>query len=388
MRHDDLTDNAPGSLIPVPVTDRPGEQAYLPRNLPPDYELSAPEQELHALAREVMGEVRGLTLPELLPDPRILLRPMQREESLRSSSLEGTYATPEELMLYELDPDEPSSARDPRNAWREVHNHDRALMQGEEMIAKTGVSPFLIRSLHQTLLDGVRGSDKGPGQFRTRQVYIGFDRRFIPPPATHVDRLMDSLTDYWDEPIDSLPPIVRAFIFHYQFETIHPFLDGNGRIGRLLLSLMLADVGALTRPWIYLSAFFENRKRDYIDALYDVSVRGDWGRWINLCFEAVITQSRRTVTTCRELIRLRTEWTALIRSERLKPRALALVDEILATPLITVTKAAEVMDVHYNTAKSDLAEMAKEGVLVEKTDAKQTMYVAEQVMRAVHRSAL
>jgi Fic family protein len=170
---------------------------------------------------------------------------------LKSSSLEGTYATPEQLLLFEIEPREPKSSKDPVNSWREVSNYSRALRIGQDLLSDLPISLRLIKELHKELLRGVRGENKNPGNFRRTQVHIGSDRRFIPPPPTKVKDCLNDLELYIHTE-NNIDPLIAAFMVHYQFETIHPFMDGNGRVGRLLLSLMIFQNCNLKSPWLYL----------------------------------------------------------------------------------------------------------------------------------------
>lgn len=335
-------------------------------------------------AADVIGELRGLTAPQQLNNPGVLLRPLQREESLRSSSLEGTYATPEELLLYEIDPEAPESEADPANRWREVYNCDAALQQGAQAVEQQGLTLHLVRGLHQTLLEGVRGEDKSPGAFRDGQVYIGTDMRFVPPPGYLVQELMEDLHGYWSSPPESIPPLIASFIVHYQFETIHPFRDGNGRIGRVLLSLMLARWCRLSAPWLYLSRYFEQHKDEYIDGLYRISAEGAWEDWISFCLRGVVKQGRETIDRCRRLLELRAEWIALVQETGLKARCFKIIDALLARPVITVVQAHQLLEVAYNTAHSDLRSLERFGVVEELTSYKQTAFIAPRVRDIAH----
>jgi Fic family protein len=208
--------------------------AYIPAVLPSDWPPSPEIWELLAQAREELARLDGVG--RAMPNYNLLLRPLQRREALTSSSLEGTYATPEQLLLFEIDPKEPQSPNDPESAWQEVRNYSRALDLGLRLLLERPLTLNLIREIHRTLLMGVRGTNKDPGNFRRTQVHIGSDRRFIPPPPNEVMPCLYALETAIHQE-KSIDPLIFCFMAHYQFETIHPFLDGNGRVGRLLLSL-------------------------------------------------------------------------------------------------------------------------------------------------------
>lgn len=184
----------------------------------------------------------------------LLLQPLQSREALRSSSLEGTYTTAKQLLLFEIDPRQPTSVQDPLSASQEVANYNRALNLGFSALEKGWpISSNLIRQMHQVLLEGVRGSHKEPGRFRRIQVHIGSIKRYISPPVYEVEPCLKGL-EAQIQTLSKIQPLLFCFMVHYQFEAIHPFTDGNGHVGRLLLSLMIYQICGLSKPWLYLSA--------------------------------------------------------------------------------------------------------------------------------------
>lgn len=371
---------SPGELVRI----GPDEHAFVPAPLPERLDPEAVPMDLLLDAADVVAELRGLTSPRQLTNPGLLLRPLQREESLRSSSLEGTYATPEELLLFELDPEEPQGDSDAANRWREVYNCDIALQQGAAALNDRELTLHLVRALHQTLLRGVRGDDKSPGQFRVGQVFIGTDKRFVPAPGYLVQELMEALEAYWSGPPRGAHPLVAASMIHYQFETIHPFRDGNGRIGRLLLSLMVARWCRLSAPWLYLSRFLEQHKEEYVDRLFRVSADNAWSDWVSFCLRAVASQGRETIDRCARLLDLRAQWVEVIQESRLKVRSIKLIDALFARPVITVVQAKELMGVAYNTAHADLRALEEHGIVRALSDYKQAAYIATAVRDIAH----
>jgi len=165
-----------------------------------------------------------------------------------------------------------------------------------------------MRDLHGILLNGVRGRDKTPGEFRKIQVAIGATRRFIPPPPNRLDECLFPLENYLHDAAEGLDPLVFCFLVHYQFETIHPFVDGNGRVGRLLLAIMLQQRCELSKPWLYLSEFFEKHRDEYIDGLFSVSTNGSWTRWVEFCLQATLAQAKSTIGRCRRLLEVRDQF--------------------------------------------------------------------------------
>jgi Fic family protein len=291
---------------------------------------------------------------------------LENREALRSSSLEGTYATPKELLLFELPEAEDAGSSTSRqegrvNAWREVYNYRRALTQSSE--ASVIDAPlFLIRQLHTVLLTGVRGYDRSPGAFRQQQVYIGADHRFVPPPPEHVSGCLEELEKFIKNADPAIPPLVRAFLVHYQFETIHPFNDGNGRVGRLLMTLMIRDLCHHRRPWLYLSAFFDRHKDEYIDRPFAVSAQDDWTGWIEFCLRATLSQAKDTFERCTKLLRLREDYRARVADRKRLP---AIVDMLFSNQYVRTSSLAKSLDVTYPTAQCDIDQLTAMGILQE-----------------------
>ena len=294
-----------GQLVRIDLVEG-RDWAFIPDPLPRKWEI--PTAELHGLlgdAREKLGTLNGIG--QTLLSPMLLLRPLQQREAIRSSSLEGTHVHALDLLRYERNPVDPVSEQDQRNAWKEVHNYNSALQEGVTLLSTLPLCGRLARNLHRTLLTGVRGTDKRPGDFRDRPVHIGSDRRFIPPPVKEVVDLMSGLERFLNDADSDINPLVRAYMAHYQFEAIHPFLDGNGRIGRVLLALSIYLWHGHARPWLYMSAFFDRYKDEYIDNLFRVSTHGDWERWIEYCLRGTIAQCDDTIRRCKQLQDLRSE---------------------------------------------------------------------------------
>lgn len=379
MDRERFSSDAPGRLerIAAPVVD----WAFVPDPLPPAWEFPAKLWPLLAEAKQELARLDGAGRHVGSVD--LLLRPLQKREALRSSSLEGTYATPQQLLLYELSPRAPKGPDDPANAWREVWNYQRALVQGQELMGELPVSSRLVRSLHRILLDGVRGRNRTPGEFRKRQVFIGTDRRFVPPPADEMLRCLTAFERAVNEhsPFD---PLVDCFLAHYQFETIHPFLDGNGRVGRLLLSLMIAERCGLGQPWLYLSEYFEQHKNDYIDRMFDVSARGDWENWIRFCLEATISQAKAAMNRMDALIALKQEYQQRLEEAGGSLRLSALLDQLFVVPILSIPDARELLGVTYPTAKRDLERLVMVGVVVEDAAAYPKTYSAPDVLRVAY----
>ena len=269
--------------------------AFIPRPLPPP--LSWTDDLISALseADRALGQLAGLG--RLLPNPHLLIRPFLHREAVLSSRIEGTQASLSDVFAYEAN--QPLLFELPSDT-REVYNYVRALEYGMERLATLPLSLRLLREIHAVLMEGVRGASQTPGQFRDRQNWIGTpgcaarDAIFVPPPVSEMMAVLGDFERYLHAE-SHLPPLIRIGLIHYQFETIHPFLDGNGRIGRLLITLLLCAWDLLPQPLLYLSAYFERWRDAYIDLLYAVSQRGAWNAWLVFFLQGIAIQARDAV---------------------------------------------------------------------------------------------
>ncbi len=332
---------------------------FVPNPLPPKW--SWPERLWSSLvaARSALASLDGVG--KHLPNPEILIWPLQRREAQLSSQLEGTITNPQQQVLFEADPKYPISPSDPANAYREVFNYREALRLRLDGRNQLPLSLRLMRDLHTVLMDGVRGSNQQPGQFRTIQNQIGRPARFVPPPPSHLPEALDELEKYLhvkDSPFD---PLVRAFLVHYQFETIHPFCDGNGRVGRLLLSVMIAEWCGLSSQWLYMSPFFEKNRNNYMDLLKGVSTHGAWDLWIEFCLDGVISQAKDTEKRCDRLLQLHRDFHSRLKGGSV--RLSQLVDNLFQNPVITVSRYSKQFVVSYPTARSDLKKLHQLGIV-------------------------
>lgn len=356
-----FTTDAPGKLGEITIQEH-RDWAFIPDPLPSQWPM--PETLWRQLmeAREALARLDGVG--RFMPNYNLLLRPLQRREALRSSSLEGTYATPQQLLRFELDPREPKSPQDPVNAWREVMNYNTALELAIQSLEQRPISLNLIRNMHNTLLSGVRGAQRDLGNFRRAQVHIGSDRRFVPPPAHEVMPSLDQLERFIHQETN-IDPLIFCFMVHYQFETIHPFWDGNGRVGRLLLSLMIYEKCKLNKPWLYLSAFFDRYKDEYIDGLYRVSTRGDWQNWIAFCLRGTVEQSQDALNRFDQLLNLRNQYMETLADAGGNVRLNRLLDYLFESPAVTVAQVSEICGVQYNTARGDISRFINANILAE-----------------------
>lgn len=362
MRHDRFTEDAPGELVRISQQGRE-QWAFLPAPLPPKWEPTLESVNLLVAAERALGALNGLGA--MLPNPHLMIRPFLQREAVASSRIEGTVTGLKQLMLFEADE---SEAPDPADA-REVGNYVRALTYGLEQPPDRAITSALIRELHQLLMDDVRGGDRNPGRFRQKQVYISGrgteGARIVPPPPTDVPTLIDNLTTFVVTP-SNLPDLVRIALIHYQFETIHPFEDGNGRIGRLLMSLLLCRWGLLWKPLLYLSGYFESHREEYIDGLLSVSQEGAWDRWIKLCLNAVTSQAKDGLDRSRQLLDLREQYRAHFQSGK-QAGLLPVIDNLFNWPTTSVKLLEERLNIPRFSAQRYVTALVAEGVLTELT---------------------
>ena len=370
-----------GTLVDV-VCDWGKDVAFVPDPLPPKWQWDHDLWPLLADAREQLGTLNGIG--RTLPHPGLLLQPLKRHEALTSSALEGTYATAEDLLAAGMKDKTPSAPGEPRNASQEVLAYERSLTLGQELLETLPICQRVIRRMHEVLLEGFVRSDPNRGTIRTWQVAIGTGSRFLPPPPDRVPELLANLDTYINVPNEeaSLDPLVRCFVTHYQFETIHPFGDGNGRIGRALLALMIARSHDHSAPWLYMSAFFERHKDEYIDSLYRVSTQSDWRGWIELCLRGVVAQARDAIARCSRFLELRSEFATRI--EKPTSRTAPILDHLFETPLVTVASIESLCSVTYNTARTDIQLLIDADILHEREGNYPKQYAAVELIEVAH----
>lgn len=384
MRDSDFVGAFPGRLVRASALS--GEYwAFDPVPLPPDLSLTPRMIALLSRADQALGELKGVG--RMLPNPDLLIGPFLRREAVASSRIEGTITNFEQLLLFEADPTEDEQAAD----HREVYNYVAALKLGLELLKELPVSLRLLRRVHERLLTGVRGEDRRPGHFRDRPNMIGApgqtpaEARFVPPPVAEMRTALNDLERYIAYP-SGLPALVDLALIHYQFETIHPFLDGNGRLGRLLISLLLCERGCLTQPLLYLSAYFERHRDAYMDHLLDVSRRGSWLGWIEFFLRGVAIQSGSAVGRCNDLLdlwgRYRTKTHNISNSSAL----LRLIDILFERPAITIGQAAEALGITFSGAQRNIEKLEQAGILREVTGrSRDRIYIADEIVHIIEK---
>lgn len=350
-----------------------GETAYwafVPNPLPPKLRIDWPLAQALSDADRALAELAGLG--RTMPNPHLLIGPFIRREAVLSSRIEGTQADIADLYAYEARQlplpgvETPTSEADVR----EVLNYVNAMEYGLERLKTLPVSLRLIRELHERLLTGVRGETATPGEFRRTQNWIGppgctlKEAVFVPPPVPQMHEALNALETYLHSQNDPYPPLVRLALIHYQFEAIHPFVDGNGRIGRLLISLLLIQWGLLPLPLLYLSAYFYRHRQAYYDLLLAVSERGAWRDWLLFFLRGVAEQAGDAVRRARKLQDLREEWRTRLLQTRASALTLRLLDALFTRPIFTIPQVQELLGVrHYITAQRVVERLVEGGIL-------------------------
>jgi Fic family protein len=404
MRPESFQQGFPGRLVQVTGYDRkivkgvpqatPVQTvAFVPSALPPT------SLERDAFIGRVSGELlhaqSQVSLLEgtlaALPAPDLLIRPFRLREAKLSSKIENTFASVEELAL--LDAGRPA----PRNEVAEVHNYLDALQLGVD--SKLPLSVRLFEQIHAVLLKDVRGDDKRPGQLRDRLVCIGDEdrgfagARFVPPPhgetllacLRDLERFLnsDALYESSERPA-RFPPLIEMAFAHYQFETIHPFNDGNGRLGRLLVPLQACHFGLLSRPVLYVSAYLEKYRARYYDLLLRVSTHNDWQAWTEFFLSAVASQAADAVTRCRKLQALRQRYLTLVTTKRASALATKLVDMLFRYPAVNTATVCAGLNISRPAANKHLNGLEAHGVLREVTGGSYgKVWLASEILAAV-----
>lgn len=346
-----------GKLSAIPG----GLQAFEPNPLPPDWQMP---NEFWPLIRDAWGTIKELNgIGRVLPNPSILLKPLENREAIQSSRIEGTFATARELLLFERSGASQSLEHGRANEWREVWNYRQALLHG----AQSGlpISKRLIRELHAVLLTNVRGEDKSPGEFRRVQVGIRGTREnpeFVPSPWQSVEVCLDQLEHFIHQNDDEIEPLIRCFLVHYQFETIHPFRDGNGRVGRLLLSLMIQKACQLSHPWLFVSQYFERHKEEYFELLYRVSARSDWTSWIRFCLEATTVQAKEALSRCERLLDTKKQLAEQLAPIKGSNKLLPIIDLFLDMMYVSSSDIRDRFQLSFPTATAYLKKLSEHGI--------------------------
>ena len=321
----------------------------------------------------------------MLPTPHLLVAPYTRREAVLSSRIEGTQASLSDLFYFEAAQQDPPKGSDVR----EVFNYVHALNFGLARLTELPLSLRLMREVHEKLISGVRGELQTPGEFRRRQNWIGppgctlNEATFVPPMA---DDMLESLSA-WELFIhdrETHPPLIQCALMHYQFEAIHPFLDGNGRVGRLLITLFLCERGHLPQPLLYLSAFFERYRNEYYQHLLDISRKGDWDSWLLFFLRGVRLQAADAVETAQRIMGLQQQYREKLLQQKASPNVIALLDRLFLNPYLTASQASKTLQVTFPTAQRALRTLTDAGILKELTVRRRNrVYFAEELLRVL-----
>lgn len=343
-------------------------RAYVPASLPPDPPLKLSDL-MHVYERAVAAVGRLDNVTTILPSMPLFLYMYVRKEALLSSQIEGTQSSLSDLLLFESD-EAPTVELDDVT---EVSNYVAAIEHGVKRIrGGFPLSLRLIREMHAIILKSGRGATKQPGEFRRSQNWIGGTRPgnalFVPPPPHLLNDCLDAFERFLHEDDRGLPPLIRAGLAHVQFETIHPFLDGNGRLGRLLITLILVDAGILREPILYLSLFLKSRRDDYYRLLQEVRQVGAWEAWMEFYLTGVAEAAEQASETARALIAMfdkhRREIGALGRSA---PSVLRVHELLQARPVVTIQTVVETLQVSFPTARGALERLVELQIVRETT---------------------
>lgn len=366
------------------VLTQSGYYAFIPAPLPPGLVWSLPL--ISVLAEAERNLSRLAALAGAFPFPRLLIQPFMRREAVLSSRIEGTRATLAELYTYES---AQLSLLETNEDVREVHNYVTALDYGLERLQTLPISLRLLREIHEKLMTGVRGGNLTPGEFRRSQNWIGpagstlMTATYVPPPVDEMNQALGDLERFIHTGTD-MPAVARAAMIHYQFEAIHPFLDGNGRVGRLLMALLFAEWKLLPQPLLNLSVYFERYRQEYYDHLLAVSQRGAWEAWLRFFLRGVSAQAQDSLVRMERLEAIRTRYQPLVESDRNAERMSAVVDFLFTKPIFSTKQLAGSLGMPFKTARQYIEKLVQAGILREVTGyARNQIYRTDDVFSAL-----
>jgi Fic family protein len=359
-----------------------GYWGFAPNPLPPPGldEFSADFVAILSQADRGIGALKSLA--RLVPNPTLLVAPYVRKEAVQSSRIEGTQASLSDIFYYEASKEKPKHADT-----LEVLNYVRAMNHGLSRLKELPLSLRLIREMHLRLMEGVRGEKMRPGEFRTSQNWIGSpgcsiaEAEYVPPPVPE----MNEALGHWEEFLhreDTGVPLIKCALLHYQFGAIHPFLDGNGRVGRLLITLYLCEKGYLDHPVLYVSDFFERYREDYYALLLGVSRDGNWEAWLRYFIRAVAEQSRVAEETAHKILGLQRRYRQQAEKESVSAAGFQLLDMLFVNPFVSLPGVSDYLEITWPTAKASVERLVRLGILKEVTGRRRgRIYCAEELLR-------
>lgn len=342
--------------------------------------LAEAERDLSKLSAFVSG----------FPFPRLLIEPFVRNEAVISSRIEGTRTSLPELFNYEI---AQLSLFDKSGDVHEVYNYVQAMDYGMERLQSLPVSLRLIREIHERLMKDVRGGNLTPGEFRRSQNWIGpvgstpSTAPYVPPPVEEMHLALDALEKFLHAD-SQIPPLVRIGMIHYQFEAIHPFLDGNGRVGRLLIMILLREWNLLPQPVLNLSTYIERYRQVYYDLLMGVSQRGEWEDWLQFFLRGISEQARDGLFRMERLQEIRTRYQPFVEADRNAVRMSKVMDFLFSRPILSIKQAAKGLDIPVKTAGAYLSRLEKAGIVREITGfSRNRVYQADDILQVIQTSA-
>lgn len=361
-----------------------GYRAFIPKPLPPDPPLNMDAELLNRLsaADQALGRLDGAAT--LLPDPDLFVYTYVRKEAVLSSQIEGTQASLVDVLEYEAGT---PHHRLPAGT-AEVANYVAAMNHGLERLRELPLSLRLMREIHERLLEGVRGSEWTPGEFRRSQNWVGppggllADATYVPPPVHEMTQALGDLERFLHQEVP-MPALVKCALVHSQFETIHPFLDGNGRMGRLIITFLLCHQGILAKPLLYLSYYFKRRRADYYERLQAVRDEGDWEGWVRFFLQGVAEVSAQATDTAKRILTMREQHRDLVQARMRTANALRLLEFLFSRPLISINEAAGFLKLTYGAANRLVAQMGQLGLVREVTGGARSRLFAYQPYLAI-----
>lgn len=360
-----------GYYVPLPSAAGEKARAFVPHPLPPNPEvrLDADLQELLEKATLALGRIDGLTAA--LPDPTLYLYSYVRKEAVLSSQIEGTQSSLSDLLLFEVE----GTASVHLDDVQEVSRYVAAMSFGIQSLKELPISLRLIKEIHKALLTKGRGSEHEPGEFRRSQNWVGGTRPgnaiFVPPPPEHIIECLGALEKFLHNDPVKTPLLIKAALAHVQFETIHPFLDGNGRLGRLLITLLLCAESALREPLLYLSLYFKQHRQRYYELLQAVRLTGDWEAWLQFFLTGVVETSNQAAHTAKSLMTLAAADEKRIQAIGKAAGSALRVHRLLQRqPILTIADASKELHLSAPTVTGSLGQLEKLGIVQEATGRK------------------
>jgi Fic family protein len=340
--------------------------AFVPNPLPPAIVYGKEMVNLLSEADRQLGNLSGVGA--LLPNPNLLITPYIKREAVLSSKIEGTQASLSDLFYFEAANKEEKQKEVKKTDVLEVVNYVKAINYGIQRLKELPLSLRLIREIHRELMRGVRGEHLTLGEFRRSQNWIGpagctlNNAKFVPPPVREMNDALGHFEKFLHDR-NNFPGLIQCALIHYQFEAIHPFLDGNGRMGRLLTTLFLGEREYLVYPMLYLSAFFEKYRSEYYERLLAVSENGEWEEWAKFFLRAVAVQSKDAIENSKSILKLLDKYRKLIQKDRGSTYALKLLDQVFLNPFVTIPYAAKKLETSYPTAKAAVKKLQEMKIL-------------------------